>query len=34
MKGQRKQLNERLTSFREDYRRACARISLLIATDE
>lgn len=34
MKGQRKQLNERLTSFREDYRRACARINLLIATDE
>ena len=34
MKGQRKQLNERLTSFREDYRRACARINFLLANDE
>ena len=34
MKGQRKQLNERLTSFREDYRRACARINFLLANDD
>lgn len=33
MKGQRKQLNERLTAFREDYRRATARINFLLATD-
>ena len=34
MKGQRKQLNERLTSFREDYRRANARINFLLANDD
>ena len=33
MKGQRKQLNERLTAFREDYRRANARINFLLAND-
>ena len=34
MKGQRKQLNERLTAFREDYRRANARINFLLANDD
>ena len=34
MKGQRKQLNERLTSFRGDYRRASARINFLLANDD
>lgn len=33
MKGQRKQLNERLAAFREDYRRANARINFLLAND-
>jgi len=33
MKGQRKQLNERLVAFREDYRRANARINFLLAND-
>ena len=34
MKGQRKQLNERLVAFREDYRRANARINFLLANDD
>ena len=34
MKGQRKQLNERLTAFREDYRKANARINFLLANDD
>lgn len=34
MKGQRKQLNERLNAFREDYRRANARINFLLANDD
>lgn len=34
MKGQRKQLNERLIAFREDYRKANARINFLLANDD
>lgn len=34
MKGHRKQLNERLAAFREDYRRANARINFLLANDD
>ena len=34
MKGQRKQLNERIIAFRDDYRRANARINFLLANDD
>lgn len=34
MKGYRKQLNERMAAFREDYRKANARINFLLANDD
>ena len=34
MKGKRKELNERMIAFREDYMRANARINFLLATDD
>ena len=34
MKGKRKELNERMIAFREDYMRANARINFLLANDD